>query len=208
MQAKAVVAWVETILGLLFVFIVGFALPAILLLYAFIGLSHEGSSLARAFHIRTDVLKDLSYGGLVVGLVACLIAYWIVRMAIRATDGQYGDVPQNVPLAVAMGLQLPRFPLPLRFLLGAWWLVHFAVGCAYGIALGFLPITQPDSHWALKYLLPMLVTFPLVFAANVYFMLAVAVFYNKRELLRRTWQCRLLIDALVTLIPLVVAMWR
>jgi len=110
-------------------------------------------------------------------------------------------IPVRLPFALVVAAQLPPISPRFRPLLGLWCLAHFAAG-------GFSALVCAMAHRALavvpveRVLVPSVSHFGVLFAVNLYLMLAVAVFIRQPAVLNRLWRWRLAVDlALILVTP-------
>ena len=86
--------------------------------------------------------------------------------------------------------QQPVWPLPLRPIIGLWWLAHYAVGVL--AVVGFNQDAHDHGHHE-----PVLSFFMATcsgFAANGYLILAIATFTTSPVIRRRIWKFRVVLD--------------
>jgi hypothetical protein len=113
----------------------------------------------------------------------------------------------DLPMAIVAGMNLPRIPIALAVPLAMWWLAHGGAGIFIGLRLDqYIDSAVHDAPAAVKYVLPNVLNFGLSFAANIYLMLAVALFVRKTTVLLWLWKVRLLIDLVLTAITAVPAL--
>lgn len=210
--------WVraESLLGLCATFVVGYVPPVILFFLT-----------AVAFEAGQRWLGGLAVVGT---LAAVFVAGWVTRMAATAFYQCYPDfrpsepdrfflsrilkssrppddsISPGTPLAVAMAARLPRMPWPIRPCLSVWWLAHFAGGVVVGLgayrlvegAFGGAPI----GARVLLILLSLVIHVGILFAMNLYLMLAVAVVLRDPKIRQKLWDRRIMIDLGFTLVVL------
>lgn len=110
-------------------------------------------------------------------------------------------------MAIVAGLNLPRIPLPLAVPLALWWLGHAGAGVLIGLKLDdYIESAFRAAPGWVKWVLPHVLNFGFSFAANIYLMLAVALFVRNVRVLQAVWRIRLLIDTLLTAITAVPAL--
>jgi hypothetical protein len=184
----------ETILGLLAAFFIGFFAPVLF----GIGML---STLAGGRWEWCIVCAGLA---LVTGRLAVLI----MRLAAHASTGRWGgtghdaeDLPVvQMPFALAMAAQLPRWPLVLRMLVGFWWLAHFGGAALLAHAIGGALIRRLDVATALIAVpLAVMVHFAFLFAANLYLVLSARMLSPHPKLCVFVWRYRFAIDFVIAL---------
>ena len=103
------------------------------------------------------------------------------------------------PVAPAFALMQPNWPRFLRPFIAVWWLAHLALPIS---ALSVLTLAHLDDLTGTAYwLLTSLVTvagFGLVYATNIYLVLAVAAITPKAEHIFAVWKRRWIIDLAIT----------
>jgi hypothetical protein len=213
----------EAILGTAAVFIIGFAPPVLALLFGLAALMNREN----ARWLPAWVCFPFC-------LVSGALAVWVVRVVQRAlymchpelqkldramTRGQKplltpfdSDEPaetMKLPMAIVAGINLPRIPLLLAIPLALWWLGHAGAGVFVGLKLDdYMDSAFRRSPDWVKYVLPHVLNFGFSFAANIYLMLAVALFVRKTAVLQWVWKMRLLIDLILTAITAVPALFE
>jgi len=183
----------ETIIGLLAAFFIGFFAPVLF----GIGLL---STLARGRWEWAIVCAGLA---LVTGRLAVLI----MRLAAHASTGRWGESAHDggepvvqMPFALAMAAQVPRWPIVLRTGVGMWWLAHFGGAALLAHALGTSLIRRLDVPTALIAVpLAVMVHFAFLFAANLYLVLAARMLSRQPSLCIFVWRYRFAIDFVVAL---------
>jgi hypothetical protein len=198
---------IEAVLGLLATFIIGFALPVVALVTLVAGLVNWGWPWVPP-SVLVLLLATLPAVGLARLANAALHDRFpeLVRHELKPAGAEpmwfpFGDnpeiVPAQLPLALVMAARLPPFPFLPRPFLGFWWLAHFAAGIVLGVGL------HAAAHQALagapiaRILVPQVLHFGVLFAVNLYLLLAVAVVLRRPALWIRVWRCRVLIDLAV-----------
>jgi hypothetical protein len=179
----------EALLGLAATFMVGFATPLVSLLAAFVAIA--------------DYLPEwLQWLGILALPLAAVLTIPVARLAYFAMDECFPQdkrPPVQLPLAIVMAAHLPRIPLLLRPLLSAWWLAHFAMGglMGFGLCVGTEKLLAAH-HLAAA--LPLIVYLGMLFAVNLYLLLAIAVLFHRPRLWMKLWRNRLLADVIVAVI--------
>lgn len=197
---------VESIVGLLATFMIGFTPPVLL----FFGIFVSG---------------DLVIAGPC--LAGCLLTGWLAwRVAKLASIvvEQKGSLwppdppdlpkeekevfriedpplpPTAPPLALAMAHELPRLSSLARGALGMWWLGHFALAVVAGhfSAQWIVHVVNPQAQ-AIVFVIGVFFHFAFLFAANLYLLLATAVLAPRPEIWEQLWSYRFLIDFLLAL---------
>jgi hypothetical protein len=198
---------IESVIGLWATFVLGFAPPVLLLLFGLAALVNEENA--------RDAPAWLCFSGLAATAAS---GVWTARMASRALAlchpelGPPGSAPVKallpegaeervtLPLAVVMGARLPRVPWLLAAPLGVWWLAHFGSGAFLGRRTTFWlesAVQRPSP--LLLAVAPQALTFALTFAANLYLLLALALFVRSVPVLLRLWKFRLALNVAITL---------
>lgn len=199
----------ESIVGLIAVFFIGFIPSVFCLLMGLASLVNEENNREIRWWVLLSALP----------LVTAL-ALWVAKMAGRAMRmsypelAQWGERPFNgssaprepsvdsvdLPMPVTLAMNLPRIPLLLAPLLSLWWLSHFGGGILVSLGVdSWVEATFP--HWSEvgKKGLAQAIGFPFTMALNVYLMLAVGAFTRRLTVLLRVWRWRIVIDVLVAL---------
>jgi hypothetical protein len=210
----------EALAGMFAVFFIGFA-PAIL------GVLFGLASLVNAENAR-DLPAWVCFS---VALVTGTLAVWLARMAQRALYMCYPEMrklDQSIqagqksvldlapdegptekvkqPMAIVVGLNLPRIPVILAVPLALYWLAHAGSGVFIGLKLDvWVDSAFRGAPDAVKFLLPQVLNFAFSFASNIYLMLAAALFVRRLTVLEKLWSLRLLIDLILTAITAVPA---
>jgi hypothetical protein len=200
----------EAILGLLATFILGFGTPLVCLLGIIIGLNVQLPPWLEWVVFLVPVAS---------GLLAIPMAWlansalydcfpeWTARgCAVRqknkpelcpfAPSDEHAD--GRLPLAVAMALRLPRIPIGLRPLLSVWWLLHFGAGAMLGLGVYLATKQLLAAQAGALLVIPFLLDFGVLFAANLYLLMAVAVLGRNPTLWMKFWRWRILVDLALT----------
>lgn len=114
--------------------------------------------------------------------------------------------PATIPLAIAMAVRLPAWPLLLRPAIGLWWLGHFATAAFLGHHIGahsLQGVNAVNLFVAVPFTLG--ATFAFLFAGNLYLMLAVATIIKKPKIWLTVWQNRYFVDFVIAAILLLAA---
>jgi hypothetical protein len=182
----------ETILGLLAAFFIGFFAPVVLAILTLASLGGRRFGLTLVAAILTVVTARLAV------LIAGLAAHASMgRCDIH--DDDTGPVIQ-LPFALAMAAQLPRWSWFWRTSVGLWWLSHFGGAALVGHAMAVAIIRQLDVATAVIAVpLAVVVHFAFLFAANLYLVLAARTLSLHPRLCVAVWRHRFLIDFLVAL---------
>lgn len=153
------------------------------------------------------VLAVLSFAFLPPAIAATL---WVHRAAKRHLDrSAYRDPdcpPAHFPLALSMALQFPVCPTPSRWVLAAWWTIHFIGGAAAAHLVFVLTIQPAKRGDPLSVAALLVVQLAFTFAANLYLMLACGALWPLSMRLCSVWRHRLLID--VAVVAALTAVWR
>lgn len=211
----------EAILGTAAVFMIGFA-PTIL-----------GVLFGLAALVNRENAEWLpAWVCFPVAVVSGALAVWVARLIQRAlymchpelrkldqvlTRGQKSlmtpfetDQPVetvHLPMAVVAGTSLPRVPVLAAIPLALWWLAHASTGVIVGLRLDrYMDQAFRGAPAGVKYVLPQVLNFAFSFAANIYLMLAVALFVRNTTWLLRLWKVRLFIDLVLTAITAIPAL--
>jgi hypothetical protein len=210
----------ESIVGLLATFIIGFIPPVLLFL----------GSLPFLVNGNFPLFLLCLIGG---GLTGFLAGY-VARLASRVVDrnglqpayiepthepigvaddstAPYGfdeeavPAPYAIPLVLAMAHELPPMRNLFRGTLAVWWLAHFGLAVFAGhvsasIVSASLVRPSPETVFTVGLVLHM----ALLFAANLYLLLAVAVVEPDQSIWYRVWDYRLPIDLTLALCSTVV----
>jgi hypothetical protein len=159
--------------------------------------------------------------------VTAVSAVWVARMAqaalaescprlARLLGGAHlavwrpdSPLAPGTPLAVVMAYRLPRIHWLLRPVVGLWWGAHFAGVAALGIMVKDV-LNEVLRHAPLfeRVALPLSMHLILLFAANLYLLLAVAVFFRNPTVHGRVWSWRFMIDLAMSLLALGLATQR
>jgi hypothetical protein len=147
------------------------------------------------------------FGYCFLGLVLSLpVAVWLTLLLSRAEEARLFQVKlgdrQALPLAVATAGHIPDLPWVLRPFLAAWWLGHFGIGLLVVLIVPLRP-DRAGKDWqetVVLYALPLVIGFSFTLAANIYFLLALALFERRITVLQKVWRWRLVIDIAVGLI--------
>ena len=204
---------VESLLTLVTIYAGGF-LPPLLL-----------STLILEGAMRKDAAEIVIFSSL--AIAASAGAIWVARMARAAINdscprlaAMLGASPRIVfsldarivptaPLAVLIAGRLPRIPWLLRPVVSLWWTAHFAGAAALGmLACDFLLRILKGAPLQQQLFLPLVFYVPLLFAANLYLLLAAAVFYRDPAVHARLWSWRLVIDLALGLVAWELGMHR
>ncbi len=116
------------------------------------------------------------------------------------------------PFALAAARYYGRWTLPMRPIAAGWWLAHFAFISFGAIMLEVGPHASSrvvDDAAAVGRALPLGAIIPMVFvmtlANNAFLLLAVGSITQRPTVLRAVWRMRLLIDLILSLLPLAFA---
>ncbi|MGE5610851.1 MAG: hypothetical protein ACM359_16490 [Bacillota bacterium] len=125
-----------------------------------------------------------------VGFVADICFVLLVLQAF------FSHAPK-LPAAVAVKQYL--FPWPLRPILAAYWLLHFAGGAFMAVGMEVLMVVnRRDSHLGGGEIVFMMVlAYVFTYAANTYLLAAVAALTRNPRVLVITWRLRLLTDLVI-----------
>lgn len=111
------------------------------------------------------------------------------------------------PFIPEFALRQVRWPIPLRPLVGAWWLAHFAVAAAVLFLVEHLVSAAPELTRrdvpGLVFLA--LAAWILTHCSLLYLMLAVTAVWRSQRLIKRLWRYRLLIDLFVAASAVIVS---
>jgi len=114
--------------------------------------------------------------------------------------GDSRELPDAVPLAVAMSQELRPLPLTVGLPLSVWWLAHFAAALLLGhLAVRLIAAALLRPGVGPFFIVGVALHFALLFAANLYLLLAVAVLIRREGVQHGLWKCRVVIDALLAL---------
>jgi hypothetical protein len=128
------------------------------------------------------------------------------RPIVRSFDAH---IVPTAPLAVLIAGKLPPIPWLLRPVLGLWWTAHFAGAAALGtLAYDCLLEILKGAPFQQRVFLPLGIYVPLLYAANLYLLLAAAVFFRNPTVHTRLWRWRLVVDLAFALIALQLGMRR
>jgi len=211
----------EAILGTVAVFMIGFTPPLFALLFGIAALVNEENA--------SELPAWLCFS---VCLATAALAVWLVRIVrsalfachpeLRKLDQTMSEAQTplvspfdsaapierlELPMAVVAGTRLPRLPILLRIPLALWWTAHFAAGAAIGL-FGDYYARQAFAEapgWVAS-AVPHVLSFGFSFAANIFLMLAIALFVHNTAMLLRIWKLRLLIDLLITVFTILANM--
>lgn len=184
----------ETVLGLLAAFFIGFFAPVVLSIGMLITLVHG----------RVGPGVVLAALALMTGRLAVLI----MRLAARASSRRWSTDPApaddlpvvQMPFALAMAAQLPRWPVVLRLGVGLWWLTHFSGAALFGHVVGSSLIRRLDVATALIAVpMAVLIHFAFLFAANLYLVLSSRMLSPHPQLCVNVWRYRFVIDFVIAL---------
>lgn len=106
-------------------------------------------------------------------------------------------------------LRQPRWPVPLRPILGLYWAAHFLLGAIFASGmkrLGFdLADGKSPGEAVRTLLLIAFAIFGFTYAANFYLLLALSVVTRSERLLRAVWEWRILVDIFLSFAAVLVA---
>lgn len=204
----------ESIVGLLATFIIGF-IPPVLLFLGSLPFLVDGN-----FPLFLLCLIGGGLTGFLAGYVAKLASRVVDRKGLHpAYDAPSGEAfdppehlddvfqieetltsPQSVPLALAMAHELPPLRTVFRGALALWWLAHFGLAVFAGhvsatIVSASLDRPTPPTVFVVGLALHL----ALLFAANLYLLLAVAIAEPDETIWHRVWNYRLPIDLTLAL---------
>lgn len=162
---------------------------------------------------------NLRWLGIGLAIAAGYLSLLVVRLAARATEGDYekdlatgrllskcqeissandGARSGVVPLAIAMAIRLPDWPMIFRPFIGLWWLAHFGAAAFLGHLVAALAAKGlNNAAWFVSVPLTLLATFAFLFAGNLYLILAVAACINRPAIWLIVWRHRFLLDLLL-----------
>ncbi|MGO9109585.1 MAG: hypothetical protein ACLP9L_10150 [Thermoguttaceae bacterium] len=146
-------------------------------------------------------------------VVTAANAIWVIGMARAALDescprltemlaetGRRVRRPKapfapSTPLPLVMALRLPSIAWLLRPLVGLWWGGHFLGIAAFGILVhdAFNEMLKHAPAYQ-RLFIPVSLHEALLFASNVYLLLAVAVFFRDPTAHAKLWSWRFIID--------------
>lgn len=208
----------ETIVGMLAVFFIGFLPPVLLPIIGFLTLVQHnpdrttaiacfvGTVVSGGLALWTASMANRAFAIYFPGINRVVDAGSAERVLPEALDGPLEFHEEaSLPFAVVLGMHLPHIPRLLRVPLGLWWLVHFGYAVAASVGLGFC-VKQATSQpapigWSI---LLMLVSFALAFATNLYLLLSISVFEKRKDVLFALWRWRLAIDFTLALVAVVI----
>lgn len=194
----------EGVLGLLAAFFIGLPAPFLVI--------------AAALNLFPGNLRWLGIG-LAIG--AGYLSLLVVRLAARATEGDDDQATDRVlsprrfrdkelvsanegsrlgvvPLAIAMAIRLPNWPLVFRPFIGLWWLAHFGAAAFLGhLVAAWAAKGLNNAAWFVSVPLTLLATFAFLFAGNLYLILSVATCINRPSIWLIVWRHRFLLDLLL-----------
>jgi len=96
-----------------------------------------------------------------------------------------------------MAIRLPSLPVFLRPLLSIWWLGHFGAGVGLGLAVYLATERQLIGLPIARILVPLILDLGVLFAVNLYLLLALAVLFGTPHLWLKLWRARILLDLTV-----------
>jgi hypothetical protein len=99
---------------------------------------------------------------------------------------------------MAMALRWPRIPVVLQPFLSVWWLAHFGTAVALGLGVSLATKQLLAAHPFAGVALPLLLDFGVLFAANLYLLMAIAMFGQRLALWLRLWRWRIVVDLALT----------
>jgi hypothetical protein len=142
--------------------------------------------------IAEYLLEDLwRAGGLRRAGFLALVVLWLaldLPYLLRLWRNVLKQVPHPV-LAVATNARM--WPLPIRPLIAAWWLAHFA---AVAVMICFVPA---GGELAIGRVTAFFLSTCFGFVANGYLIMATASMFKSDRLRRKVWRARVLIDLAV-----------
>jgi len=204
---------VESLLTMVTIFAGGFLPPLLLSM-----LILEGA-------MRKDAAEIVVFSSLTIA--ASVGAIWVARMARAAINdscprlaavlgasrrivlSRDARIVPTAPLAVLIAGQLPPIPWLLRPVVGLWWTAHFAGAAALGmLAYDSLLGSLKGAPFQQQLFLPLGFYVPLLFAANLYLLLAAAVFFRNPAVHTELWRWRLVIDLALGLVAWELGMHR
>lgn len=191
----------ETTLGLLAAFFIGFFVPVVCATLVMVGIAQG----------RWPLVAALLVLMLATGWLAVLMA----RMAAEASMGRLHDASEppptfnpalpaiRLPFALAMAARLPRFTWFWRPWITVWWMSHFCVAAALGHFAAVHVIKRLDVATAVVAIpLAVMVHFAFLFASNLYLILAARAIMVSPRLCVRVWKYRFAIDLAIALLML------
>ncbi len=192
---------VEAILGLLATFVLGFGAPLVCFLAILATLPNQ-------------VVQGMGWLGLVCLITPALLMLPLAALASVSMNDCFpewsrarpreGRSAVQLPLAVIMASRLPRIPWFCRPILSLWWLGHFAAGVALGLGAYLASEKGLVGHPIARVVVPLLVDLGVLFAVNLYLLLALAVFFGTPRLWLKLWRARIVLDlTLVCLLRLI-----
>jgi hypothetical protein len=139
---------------------------------------------------------------------ACPGLAWMLGKAARAMRTRDTRLAPGPPLAIVMAARLPRIPRLLRPVVGLWWGTHF-VGVAILGMVVYGAMEEIFKHAPLyqRLLVPLALHLALLFAANLYLLLAVAVFLRDPTTHAKVWSWRFIIDLALSFVAWGLAMY-
>ncbi|GIX04858.1 MAG: hypothetical protein KatS3mg114_0727 [Planctomycetaceae bacterium] len=192
----------ETVLGLLAAFFIGLFVPLV------------GSLLWLGVMFARGWWDEIMLVGAGLLLLSWWLAIMLLKLASRASLGKNflpgprlpGQPPPPVvtlPLALAMAAQIPRWPVPWNVFVGGWWLAHFGAAAWIGHQSASLIIQRFDLGSLLTVVpLALALHFAFVFAANLYLVLALRLFFYHPRVCVLAWRYRMLVDSLLAVLLL------
>jgi hypothetical protein len=182
----------ETILGVLAAFILSLSLAVV----SFVATL---AYLVNADHEHLGYAAGLFVAGTVLAVVLIRTVSQIMQRTFPAWEGRK-RAAVTLPRAVFLATRRLRcLPWPLRLLLALWWLAHFASGVLVVVGSARWAEAAFPRGSVARVLVPQLLGFGFIFAANLFFLLALALMSERPTLAERWWRWRVLLDLLMLL---------
>ncbi len=187
---------VEAVSGLLATIFIGFMTPVIVFLMLADNRLPQGAAWNAIVFGVVPILLMLPLIVLaIVGLCDCF-PEWI-NWGWARTSLELPAPPVPLPLAVVMTIRLPQIPWLLRPVLSVWWFAHFAAGAGFGFALYLATAKKLNGDPVTRIIVPLLLDFGILFATNLYLLLAVAVLFGTPHLWLKLWRARFVFDLIL-----------
>jgi hypothetical protein len=103
-------------------------------------------------------------------------------------------ISTELPFALVMAVHLPRIPVPARLFLALWWLAHFAAAGLLGFAVFGCWRNAAAPLPVVGVVVPVVLDVGVLFAANLYLILAVAACVRRPMLWHALWRWRFAVD--------------
>jgi hypothetical protein len=125
-------------------------------------------------------------------MTAVVVVTVVPKMSAACPSGLRSQA--RLPLAVVMAIRLPNIPRLLRPIVSLWWLIHFAAGACVGLGVFLATQRGLQAYPIMRVLVPLILDLGVLFAANLYLLLALALLFGTPHLWLKLWRMRLALD--------------